>query len=147
MLKKLLSTALVFSSLAISAPVFAADTMTTTPTTGPSATTIACVGTAVTARETMIGTAFATFSSAQSAALAARLGALKAAWAMTTSKEIKPAVGTAWQNYRTAHRAAVKAHSQSVNTAWKQFRVAAKACKPGKLPIETGTASDNSLAQ
>lgn len=149
MMKKIISGAIVAASLASALPAFATEgAMTTSINTTSQATVIACIAPAVATREAAVAAAFATFSGAQSAALTARASALQAAWALTTNKEVRTAVNKAWTDYRTAHKAAVKAHTTAVNTAWSTFRTARKACKPGvTVPVEAQSTSDNSLAQ
>ena len=147
MLKKFIGTALVLSSLAAAIPALAAENMHQDSAAMVS-TAISCVAPVVTTRETAIGAAFSAFSTAQSSALSTRQAALRAAWSKTTVKDVRAGVQDAWKAYRTAHSAAVKTHRQAVKAAWVKFRTDAKVCHPTKgVPVESGNASDDSLAQ
>jgi|CXWL01.1.fsa_nt_gi hypothetical protein len=107
---------------------------TTTAATASVATTakIACVGTAVNTREAALAAAMATFTSAQNAAYTARSVALKSAYALTTAKEVRNAVKTAWSTFNTSQKVARKAWQTASKAAWMTYRKAAQSCKAPK---------------
>lgn len=130
--KKFLLGAVMLTSL-IASPVFA-ETSGTTTTTMPEtpkvkvAVDYSCVQTAVDVRETTIATAFTAFSTAESAALAARKSALHDAWGMTSAKERSAARNKAWSDFKTVNRAAFKALRTANKDAWGAFKTASKSC-------------------
>ncbi len=125
MINKISFAILSLSIFAFAVPVFAA--------TAPSATQIACVGSAVNVRETALSAGISAYSQPISAAYSARAVALKAAYSQPAGNGvIKGAVQTAWQNFRTATKAAGSTWRSARNSAWSQFKTSAKACKaPG----------------
>jgi len=102
-MKKTLGLFAIALSLVAGAPAFAATDSTAT---------IACVGTAVNARETAIGTAITTHTQAINAAYTARAAALQQAYTGTTQIQVKASIKTAWASFRTA--------KTSANAAWKK---------------------------
>ncbi len=123
----------------ITSPVFAqvtggtsvtANTPVVMASSSPKKATVdlACVQTAVDTREDAIGSAFTTFSTAESAALAARKSALHDAWGITSSKDRRVAREKAWTDFRTANRAAFSALRTARKSAWAAFATASKAC-------------------
>ena len=131
MLKNKIIASAGLASLLLSAlPILAATTTGTQPVSSQAltATTLACVQTAVDAREASIGTAFSTFSTTESAALAARATALHTAWSITDTKARKAARATAWSTFSTANKNAYTALRMARKTAWSTFATASKAC-------------------
>lgn len=141
MYKKFISASFLASSLLMVTPVLAQ------PVKQPAKPKIdiACVAAAVDMREASLGSAFATFASAQSAALSARLNALHTAWRMTDGKARNAAIQTAWQAYRSAHKSAVTAHQESDKSAQSRFKNVAKDCKGGD-GVATSAPADSSLS-
>ncbi len=105
---------------AFALPALAANTF--------SAADLACVQTAVDARETTIGTAFNTYSTAMASALSARKAALHTAWGMTDNTARRTARNAAWSTFKTASKAAHRALKASRHSAWATFRTASAAC-------------------
>src|SRR5262245_3264867 len=70
------------------------------PRAAASAESIACLGTAVAARESAIGSAWSDFSSAMTSAYAARGSALAGAYAKSNPAEVKTAVKAAWKAFK-----------------------------------------------
>ena len=89
---------------------------------------IACMKTAVDARENALMTAWGTFNTSMAAAYAARKAALDAAWVMTDGKARNAAIKTAWTAFNTAKKTAMKQWNTDRKAAWSAFRAAAKAC-------------------
>ena len=116
------------------APAFAATT-TPPPAVGTASTTpsamskIACVGTAVDAREQSIDTASSAFMTALNSAYSARASALQQAYALTTPKEVRAAVKTAWAAFSKSTKSARMDWKTAQGKAWGTFRTAAKACR------------------
>ena len=144
-LKKFLTSTLVAASmLAMTAPAMAESNEAMHVSSTPKRTVdMVCMVAAVDVREAALQSAFSTFSTAQSAALAARASALHTAWGNTDAKVRRTALKTAWQTYRTAHRAAVSAHRTAHNSAWSAFRAAERACH--SVMEEPTSRSENSL--
>ena len=94
-----------------------------------SAETLACVQTAVDTRDTAIITAFDAYSASVKTALETRKTALKAAWALTTSKERKDAIKKAWKEYTSTTKTAKNTLKTSRKAAWTKFKEDFKACK------------------
>ena len=147
MKKTLITGALAVSMLAFSAlPAFATDSnmsptaMVKTKST-VSATTIACVGSAVATREAALGGAVTTHTQALQAAYSARATALAAAYTNTDPKTVKSAVQKAWYDFSTAKRAATAAWVKSRTAAWTAFRTAVKACKAPATVTDSSNAS------
>jgi len=129
------------------APAFAQTTNsvagTVAPMTTSSVTTkIACVGTAVNARETAIDAAMTTFTAADNAAYNARATALQQAYALTTLSAVKAAVKTAWSTFSKSEKTARSAWQTARNSAWATYRTTAVACK---APAGTGDGVDSGL--
>jgi hypothetical protein len=144
-MKKFVSSLLAASLFAASTalPVYAAETHTTKV---PNTVNIACVATAVDARETAVIAAYQTRSTAITTALQTRQTALKAAWALTNAKDRNAAIRAAWSAYRKSFKSANATFRASRNAAWKTFNTARKACGPLSQTSDTGTEGlDNSL--
>ncbi len=92
-------------------------------------TKIACVGTAVNARETAIDAGYGTYSQAMIAAFAARATALQQAYTATSTAAVRTATNAAWSAYGAATKSAASAWSATRTSAWNQFYTATKACR------------------
>lgn len=129
MIKKLIATGAILSTLAIGGVAFAQTSGTTTP---PATTTTpaVCVGTAVNAREATIDAAVTTFTQEQNIAFASRATALQAAYALTAGNgAIKSAVKSAWSTFNASMKAARGTLRSAKLAAWKTERAAAKTCR------------------
>ncbi len=102
----------------------ASSTASTTKTTD-----IACMQTAVDARETSVATAWTTFNTSMTSALSARKTALHDAWGMSDRKAREAAIKEARKNYRAATKSAHMKLFKARKTAWATFKTAAKECK------------------
>src|SRR4051812_4671291 len=97
---------------AVTVALFAATAVpalaqTTTATSTANATAkIACVGTAVNAREQALGKAMTSYTAALNAAYMARASALQQAYTQTTLKGVMTAVKAAWTTFNTSSKAA-----------------------------------------
>lgn len=129
-----LSVLLLGSSLA-----FAQTDGTTTPvaTTISFDANIACVQTAVKAREASIGSAFTTFSTSISSALTTRASALETAWGTSDAKTRRTLRNEAWTNYKRANQSAKATFKTSKKSAWDTFKKASKACKTAVVESES----------
>jgi len=115
--KTILATGAAAGILMLATPLAFAQTTQTTTTGTTAATTatanvavkIACVGTAVNAREAALGTAITAHASAESAAYAARATALSAAYKEATLKEANTKTKTAWSAFNASMKSAQKA--------------------------------------
>ena len=90
---------------------------------------IACVGTAVAARENALTSAASTETQSVAAAYAARASALNAAYQNTDPTQVKTAVKKAWSAFTSATKGARQTWQRSRENSWKTFRDAAKQCK------------------
>jgi len=105
-----------------------------------SADTLTCVQTALDARDTAIFTAFDADYTATKATLSTRTTALKAAWALSTSKDRKNAISKAWKEYKTTTKTANDTMKKGRKDAWKKYKEDFKACKgvtEGELNSDT----------
>ena len=133
-------------SLAIAIPVFA-QTVTAkggvSATAAPSVTAtnpttlIACVGTAVNAREASIDAGVTTYTGAANAAYTARATALQQAYTLTTIPAVKAAVKTAWSTFDSSMKSARSTWATTKANAWTQFGTATNACKGSATVTDT----------
>lgn len=110
---------------------------------------IACVGTAVNAREQALGSAMSAYTQSINAAYAARAAALSQAYMPNNDAvTIRTAVRTAWANFITARNSARKTWTAARNQAWNQFKTVAKACKaPNSISDGNYSASETIVTQ
>lgn len=90
---------------------------------------LVCIQSAVSKRESAIGSAWSTLSSAITSALSVRKDALVAAWGVTNAKDRRIAIRTAWDVFAKSNRDARKVLKDARNSAWSQYKTDAKACK------------------
>ena len=124
---------------AIAAPVFAA-TATSTTSAKPKVD-VACMQSAIAARETSIASAFAGYSSSISTALATRASAFASAWGLTNAKARNTALKAAWKAYRSVASSARSTWSKSRQAAWTAFYNTRKTCGSGAAAEDTTTHS------
>ena len=93
-----------------------------------SATAIACVGLAVSAREQSLDSAIATYGTSLTSAYTSRASALASAYAGTSADTVRSGVKNAWSSFNTAMMSARKAWKTAQMGAWNIFKTAAKAC-------------------
>ena len=117
---------------AIAAPVYAKEENKEGKTAD-----IACVQTAVDARESAIDTAWGTFTKSMTSAYAARKSALHYAWSLTDAKARKDAIRGAWKAFKKATKAARKQWMSDRKAAWEVFKTAKKSCNT-KEPGDEG---------
>lgn len=96
--------------------------------TGLSADAIACVTTAVVARDTAIKWWMAAYDATWLTTFDARTAAFTAALSLTDRKEMKKAMESAWKTSEKAMKSAQKVKKGVVQTAWGAYRTALKAC-------------------
>lgn len=89
---------------------------------------IACMATAVAARESAMQTAMATYSAAITTAFTARASGLAAAWLLAGKTARDAAIKAAWKTFGTAKNTAANAFRSSKKNAWNTFGIAQKAC-------------------
>ncbi len=89
---------------------------------------IACMKTAVEARETSIISATSAFHSSVAAALDARKTALLAAWSLSDATEIKTAIKSAGDGFGSSHKTASKTFESAKKTAMTTFKSSQKSC-------------------
>ena len=161
MFKKTMSAIAILSALAIAVPALAENTPSPTavnhdtsnhgikPTasTGLTSAQIACVSRAVSARESALDSAIATYTQALSAAYTARAAALANAYGMTNNAAIKAAIKTAWATFTASARSARLAWQSSRNSAWSQYRAALKVCKAPAVATDSSNASSEPAGQ
>lgn len=132
--------ALVFG-LSAALPAFAA-TATTTPA-GISPATLTCVGSAVAARESALGTGIGTFNQAVAAAYSARATALAAAYATGNGTQARTGVKAAWSTFSKSVSSARAAWKTSRLNAWTTYRTTVKTCHAAP----SATDSQNSVSE
>ena len=101
----------------------------TKPVKTISADTIACVTSALTAREASVKTAFQGYDASWLTAFDTRTTSYLAAAALTTQKEAKKAMDAASKTYKKAIIAAKKTKKNGVQTAWNTYRKSMYTCK------------------
>ena len=140
MLKKTLGFAVSAILLGVALPAFAA--------TAPTATQIACVGSAVNTREQSLDAGITTLTQAQNAAYSARAGALAQAYTLTSGNgAIRTAIRAAWTTFSAAMRTARTAWQKTRSTAWATFRTTVKACKAPAVATDSANSSLDASGQ
>lgn len=111
--------------------------------TPPKATlNLQCVQVAVDVREAAIGVAFLNFTTAQTAALAARKSALHDAWGIQDDTLRRSTRNAAWVKYRTDAAAAWSTMRAARSLAWSNFRTTSRGeCKVPVVESYTGSLS------
>lgn len=109
-------------------PMRADSVVKTTADVAFSADSVSCMQNAVDARDTTIATAYSAFATTVKNALDARTTAIKAAWGMGGMSQIKPALATAWQDYRRAVVSGRIDLRKAKLSAWNTFKTARKGC-------------------
>ena len=94
-----------------------------------SSPSIACVGAAVAVREASLSSAVATMTASIEANYAARKAALAHAYALSTDREVKVALKTAWSAFKSDQRVTQRTWKSSRDSAWKTFRSSLTSCK------------------
>jgi len=135
MLKKIIGSVLVISALMVGLVAFAQNT----PAGANQPTTLACVASAVAAREAAIQSAFGTFSTTMTSAFTKRASDLATAWTITDKTTRNTAIKIAHTTFRASKIEARKTYNTARQTAWQQFSAARKACKA------PATGEDNSV--
>jgi hypothetical protein len=97
-------------------------------------TQLTCAQTAVDARETSIGTAWSTYSTAMTTALSTRKTALHTAWGIADRVQRITARKASWDAFKTATSSAHSALKTAKNTAWSTWRASMAACNVA--PVE-----------
>lgn len=101
----------------------------TSPKATPLPANIACVATAVNARESALTSGIGTYGSAVQTAYSVRGSALASAYSKTSTTEIRTAVKAAWGAFSKSVRDASKTWKTAQRSAWTTFNAAVKACK------------------
>lgn len=141
--------------LVLAMPVMAQTNPTPTPipSINPNLVSgLACMQTAVVARDNAIIAAWGTVSASITAAFTARRDALNLAWGITVKKDRNAALVKAWKDFRTSTKIAKSTFNTARNAAWKKFNTDGKACKTQygasnttSLDVGGNTGSDMSL--
>ncbi len=121
-------------------------TTQTSHVTNPNLNT-ACIGTAVTARETAISAAYTTYSKAIADAYKARGTALTSAWSLTNWQEINNAVKAAWKAFKTSSKTATKNWQTGRRTAWTQFNKDLQGCHASSSVQNSESVNDEPVGQ
>ena len=142
-MNKITTAAISAAIIVVSLPAIAQTNGTPPPPTPSPQINLACIQTAVDAREQSIGAAFSAFSTTESAALTARASALHTAWAITDATARRAARSAAWSTYTTANRSAFSTLRAARKAAWSAFATASKACHTAvvETPSTEGTGS------
>ena len=125
----------------------ATSTVQATSTPKVTKTKIACVMTAVDAREQSLDTGIATLTAAQNSAYIARRSALKTAYGLGSDTDIKTAVKSAWDIYVSAAKSAQSAWKVTRKAAWATFKTAAKVCKAPASVSDSANAVSETTGQ
>ncbi len=144
MTKKFIGVSSFVLSMAMFAVPVLANTLPQRVATNDSiATQIACVKTAVSARETAIDAAVVTHASAVQSAYTTRATELAGAYSNTTAKTLQAGVKVSWADFNKSVKSAATAWKTSRNAIWSTFRASAKACKaPITVTDSTNVASE-----
>ena len=134
MIKKTLGLAIFVGLLALALPAMAAK--------APSAIQIACVASAVNAREVALDSAISTYTQAVNSTYTTRAAALQQAYSQTAGQGvIKTAVKTAWTNFTSALKSARKGWQTSRKSSWATFKSAVKTCKAPSVATDASNAN------
>lgn len=134
MIKKIFTIILAVAGLALALPALAATT--------PSVTQVACVGSAVSVRESALDGGIAAFTQAENSAYTARASALQVAYSLTPGgNAIKNAIKAAWTTFTSSIKTARKTWQITRNSAWSTFRASVKACKAPAVATDTANSS------
>ena len=147
---KKLATIMITASLALaSIPTTALQAETTSKAAKgkPTKEQIACVGSAVSKRDTALKTAFDSFSSTTSAAYSARLNALSTAWTNEDTKSRRTALSTAWKAWREASTKARRDFRAARTKAWAQFTIDRKSCGTAVAADDNNSAQSTSATE
>ncbi len=112
-------------------PVLAEDVpnLIATPPKTTTADKIACVRTAVAARESVMAAAVAVHAQAVQAAYTTRALELDGAYSNSNVKAVQAGVKVSWADFKKSIKSASAKWRTSRNDAWSAFRAATKACK------------------
>lgn len=128
MIKQIITGALLCACLGTSVSFAQTNELSIISPTPTLPTNIACVKTAVDAREASIGTAWTTYSTAMTTALSARRTALATAWGTADAKTRRSLRADAWKAYRESSRSAHTTLKTARKTAWDAYKTASRAC-------------------
>ncbi len=131
-MKKFLMLSGLFLALSVAImPVLAEDVSVPIVITAKSSTAdkIACVRTAVAARESTIASAVAVQTQAVHDAYATRALELDGAYSNSNVKAVQAGVKVSWADFNKSIKSATAKWRASRNTAWSTFRTATKTCK------------------
>ncbi len=140
-MKKFLATSAVLLSIACATPAFA-ETISTTAsgsTTVTSHADLACMSTAVDARESAVISARTTFNANMLTALNTRRSALQAAYTIANNHDRQVAMKAAWNAYLLSSKTAHTQYQTSTQATWKTFVTSIKLCNV--LPNQNHTNS------
>ena len=87
-----------------------------------------CIVTALTNREDLIMSAFASVSKTRTELLAKRKTALLAAWGLEDKAARQAAIKVAGKSFATEKRTAHETYRKATRTAWETFKTARRAC-------------------
>ena len=139
MIKKIIISLVILSFALAGALIVSAQTTGTDIVATPTASIdIACMKTAVEAREDAVKAAFDKFSSSISLALQTRKSELSTAWTITDKTQRRNAIKTAWKNFTKSKKDATKIFRTEKLAAWKQFKTSRKACGSGPTGESSG---------
>lgn len=146
MIKKIVGIFVIIAGLMVVIPVLAEDTnindspslTTSSAVTATTSEKIACVKTAVAAREASLATAMTAYNNAVSAAYSTRANELSGAYSNTTIKTLRTGVKTSWNDFRKSIKSANKTWTANRNTAWFTFKTAVKVCKAPSSISDSG---------
>jgi Domain of unknown function (DUF5666) len=111
-------------------------------TAAPTPAQIACIGSAVNARETALDSAMSAYTQAINTAYTGRASALQAAYGLTSGNgAIKNAVSAAWKSFASAIKSAHANWQTSKKSDWSTFSTAVKACKAPVVTTDSGESS------
>jgi len=138
MTKKIIGSFVLASMLVVAVPAFA--DMATTTSSMTIASKIACVGAAVSVRETALDGGITAYTNSITSAYTVRAAALQSAYATTTPvSQIKSMVKSAWSAFKASIKSASSAWKTTQKNAWATFKTSIKACKaPASVATDTG---------
>ncbi len=144
--KNIIGAGLALAVLAgLAGTAYAEGTGTTTPPHQPALnpTTIACVRTAVTNRESSLDSAIGIYTQSVNTAYSTRASALASAYTLTDRTSIRNAVRAAWSAFNSSMKSARKAWQSARESAWNTFRTASRTCKvPSDISDQSNMGSD-----
>jgi len=108
---------------------------------------IACVGTAVDARENALGVGITAYNKATATAYSTRAAMLHQAYLGSDLAQLRVAVKNSWTNFKLAKKETSKNWKLAKTAAWNKFKTDVKACKAPLGTSDSNNSNSETLGQ